>query len=512
MRNKSNRKYNNPVAGYIITNLAINIGLFYFAVAIFPFSSASPFAKYTWPFYIYLVIWIFYGITFKKYLPFRSRTIAQTARTYTKTYLASLATGILVLVLLSDFNYSVGMLIGLSSAFFFYELFFISVYYAFHEATTVDVSFDARESHTVQETVSLKVHPFAEDAKQTIIEHIIHSKGEKVLIFLKDFTNLFLSSTLVVNTTDKFNIYKASANRYTTIINLKRINDIREINSFFASINDRLPYNGIFVGSFESKSQRKKRILSAHPTLINYVSYTLDYLLRRVMPKLNLTREAYFWITNGRARTLSKAEVYGRAYYSGFEIIKDRKIEGLTYFIARKIKDPIRKETFNYTGIISLPRMGKSGKIIKVYKFRTMHPYSEYLQDYIYYKHNLQEGGKFHHDIRVTTLGYWLRRYWLDELPMLGNLLKGDMKLVGVRPLSRQYFGLYDIQLQQQRVRHKPGLLPPYYADLPKTLEEIQASEKRYLDACEKHGSFLTDIRYFIVIMTNILFKKARSK
>ena len=105
-----------------------------------------------------------------------------------------------------------------------------------------------------------------------------------------------------------------------------------------------------------------------------------------------------------------------------------------------------------------------------------------------------------------------MRRYWLDELPMLVNLLKGEMKLVGIRPLSRQYFSLYSPQLQEQRVRHRPGLLPPFYVDMPKTLEEIQASEKKYLDQCEQKGTFMTDIRYLFVILFNIMFKKVRSK
>ena len=142
---------------------------------------------------------------------------------------------------------------------------------------------------------------------------------------------------------------------------------------------------------------------------------------------------------------------------------------------------------------------------------RTMHPYSEYLQAYIYERNSLQEGGKFNKDIRVTTLGRFMRKYWLDELPMIFNLLMGDMKIVGVRPLSAHYFSLYSEELQNLRVKFKPGLLPPFYADMPKTMEEIQASEMKYLRQCEKYGCFTTDIKYFVLILTNIFIKKARS-
>jgi lipopolysaccharide/colanic/teichoic acid biosynthesis glycosyltransferase len=104
-----------------------------------------------------------------------------------------------------------------------------------------------------------------------------------------------------------------------------------------------------------------------------------------------------------------------------------------------------------------------------------------------------------------------MRKYWLDELPMLINLARGNMKLVGVRPLSAQYFSLYSKELQELRTKFKPGLLPPFYADMPKTLEEIEKSEMNYLLLCTKNGTFLTDIKYFFLIIRNILFRSARS-
>jgi len=140
-----------------------------------------------------------------------------------------------------------------------------------------------------------------------------------------------------------------------------------------------------------------------------------------------------------------------------------------------------------------------------------MHPYSEYLQDYVYQHHSLQAGGKFNKDFRVTTIGKFMRKYFLDELPMLINIFKGEMKLVGIRPLSQQYLNLYYDDLQQLRMKYRPGLLPPFYADMPRTLEEIQASERKYLLSCKKNGVFLTDMRYFFLIFKNILFHHARS-
>jgi len=140
-----------------------------------------------------------------------------------------------------------------------------------------------------------------------------------------------------------------------------------------------------------------------------------------------------------------------------------------------------------------------------------MHPYSEFIQDYVYTKHGTANGDKAIDDFRVTSWGKVLRMFWLDELPMVFNLLKGDVKLVGVRPLSKSKFKMYPKKLQEKRIQIKPGLVPPFYADLPKTFDEHMASENRYLDAYAR-APFRTDFRYFFKALFNIVCKKARSQ
>ena len=204
-------------------------------------------------------------------------------------------------------------------------------------------------------------------------------------------------------------------------------------------------------------------------------------------------------------------EILGRLYYCGFEVENEIVIGQQTFIIARRITIPQRDLHRRYGLIIRLPRIGKNGKKIDVYKFRTMYPYAEFVQQYVFEKNSLSQGGKIKNDPRITSYGRFFRRIWIDELPMFINLLKGEMKLIGVRPLSKHYFGLYTKELQEKRIKFKPGLLPPFYADMPKTLDEIQASEMKYLLKCEKNGVFVTDFKYFWNILFNIVFRKARS-
>ena len=157
-----------------------------------------------------------------------------------------------------------------------------------------------------------------------------------------------------------------------------------------------------------------------------------------------------------------------------------------------------------------MKRIGKSGNPIYVYKLRTMHPYSEYLQAFVYQQNNLEEGGKFKNDFRITPWGLIFRRLWIDELPMLINLLKVDCKLIGVRPLSKQYFDLYDNEFRERRINYKPGLIPPFYADMPSNIVEILKSEEMYLNKFDKN-SIKTDFIYFWKSFNNIIINNKRS-
>ncbi len=108
-----------------------------------------------------------------------------------------------------------------------------------------------------------------------------------------------------------------------------------------------------------------------------------------------------------------------------------------------------------------------------------MHPFAEYLHQYIFEKNQLEESGKIKGDFRITSWGRFFRKTWLDELPMLVNWLKRDIKLVGVRPLSETFFKTYPEELQKERVKFKPGLIPPFYADMPQGIEQVWESERR---------------------------------
>lgn len=351
-------------------------------------------------------------------------------------------------------------------------------------------SFSYKEHFTVNREVLI--------SKEIEIKNFIESKSRKSVDDLDIFR---LSDSAFVN---------SIADNSETIINLHKINDIKHVNKYFESINSKLIYGGMLIGCVETSGERKRRILNKFPNFISYPYYTLDFILKRVFPKWSFTKKIYFMITKGRNRVLSTTETFGRLYCCGYEIISQKEINNQLFFAVKKVSNPRFDMHPTYGPLVKMQRVGKDGKIIGVYKLRTMHPYAEYLQEYLFRTNSLKEGGKFDNDYRITSWGKLFRKLWLDELPMLINWVKRDMKLVGVRPLSQQYFNLYPQELKEKRTKYKPGLVPPFYADMPKTFEDIVASEKRYLDEYSRKP-VRTDIKYFFRSFYNILIKRARS-
>ena len=338
-------------------------------------------------------------------------------------------------------------------------------------------------------------------------------KLEDALSWIDVHQKEFAFSTVIVDTDDGKELSVYADRKPKLFVEKRSLNAIRHLNTLLNKANETLVDGGYLWCHCRTAALKRWGIMAKYPWGINYLVFVCHFLWHRVMPKLNLTKNFYFGVTKGKRRTFNRVEVLGRMYRAGFEVVDEEYRHGEFFVLARKVKAPIWDDVPSGSLLIKLKRVGKNKELIGVYKLRTMYSYSEYLQPYIYEHNHLQQGGKFADDYRVTPWGKWMRKLWIDELPMFINFFKGEMKLVGVRPLSRHYFSLYTKEMQELRTKVKPGLLPPFYYEKqsPKSIEEVQASERRYVEACLKHP-VLTDIKYFFGTISNIIFRGKTSK
>jgi lipopolysaccharide/colanic/teichoic acid biosynthesis glycosyltransferase len=346
------------------------------------------------------------------------------------------------------------------------------------------------------------------------LRHTYLNKFAPVFQFIDervDLEKLDILNSIVIFSSHPFNIDIHEDNSLQFFTNLRQINDFRRINKYIIKLNKKMKTGGIFVGKFESLSQNRNRFYKKFPFVLARALYPFFFLFKRAFPKLPFLQKIYFLTTRGRKRSISTAEALGRIYFCGFEIIDLKEIDGFTWFIAKKVKEPERDRKPSYDFFFKQKRVGQNGNPIYMYKIRTMHPYSEYIHKFTLEHFELDESGKIKNDFRITPWGKIFRKLWIDEIPMLVNWIKGEIKLVGVRPLSQSFFDTYPEDFKKERIKFKPGLVPPYYVDMPNSMEEVWASEKNYLEKY-KQNPFRTDISYFFKAMKNILFHHAKSQ
>ena len=150
-------------------------------------------------------------------------------------------------------------------------------------------------------------------------------------------------------------------------------------------------------------------------------------------------------------------------------------------------------------------RVGKEGQDFRIYKFRTMIVNAE--------KMGIITIGE--RDPRITNSGYFLRKYKLDELPQLINVLKGEMSFVGPRPEVRKYVEMYN-QEQLKILTVKPGITDYAsieYINEDEILGKSSDPEKTYIEEIMpqkikynmKYINNKTVIEYFKIIFLTII-------
>ena len=152
-------------------------------------------------------------------------------------------------------------------------------------------------------------------------------------------------------------------------------------------------------------------------------------------------------------------------------------------------------------------RIGKNGKIIGIYKFRSMESNSEEIFKNFTeeQKKEFEKNFKLDDDPRITKIGGFLRKTSLDELPQLLNIIKGDMSVVGPRPIVRAEVEKYGV-CADKLFSVKPGLTGFWQANgrSDTTYEERVQMDMYYID----NRSFLLDIRIILKTVISVIRKE----
>lgn len=142
-------------------------------------------------------------------------------------------------------------------------------------------------------------------------------------------------------------------------------------------------------------------------------------------------------------------------------------------------------------------RPGKDEKLFRIVKFKTMHDKTD------------AEGNLLSDAERLTTIGRFVRKTSLDELPQLFNVLKGDMSLIGPRPLLVQYLPLYTVE-QKKRHNVRPGITGWAQVNGRNGIswEQKFAYDVWYVKNC----SFVLDIKIVVLTLKKVFVREGISQ
>ncbi|MBI3720852.1 MAG: sugar transferase [Sphingobacteriales bacterium] len=264
------------------------------------------------------------------------------------------------------------------------------------------------------------------------------------------------------------------------LIDLNNLSLKENVNSYLRSVNKSLEISSFYIGHILTNSVNKgfsgiKNLLSGQQ----------------------------------KKHCYSVAETLGRLVYCGFEIVNYQLIEDAVWFVVRKTKEPVHGPEPTTGWIAKMKRTGKNGTPINIYKLRTMYPYSEYIQEYIVKNNGYSETGKPNNDFRLLPYAKIIRKLYIDEIPQLFNLCRGDINIIGFRPLSQVGLQYLPLDIQEERKKYKPGLIPPQIALRLTGVEGVVKAERTYL-ADLKNGTLKTNFKYFFKAVFNLITMRAK--
>ncbi|HEY0792363.1 MAG TPA: sugar transferase [Chthoniobacterales bacterium] len=166
------------------------------------------------------------------------------------------------------------------------------------------------------------------------------------------------------------------------------------------------------------------------------------------------------------------------------------------------------KLTSTGPAIFSQLRCGKHGRPFRMYKFRSMYSDAEQRrQELEVYNQMTGPVFKLENDPRITPLGRWLRKYSIDELPQLFNVLLGDMSLVGPRPLPTYEVENFANTAQRRRLSVKPGLTCLWQISGRNEVRDFESWVKLDLEYIDNWSIWL-DLRVLLGTVPAVLFAR----
>nr|MBC8342357.1 hypothetical protein [Bacteroidota bacterium] len=283
--------------------------------------------------------WLFSSLLTNKFFPQTGRNIYYKVAPFLKS-------SVLMLFLLGAVFYLLRLegtilkqdLFATALLFSSVESIFALLYFNTSKAVSEPVLTD-KESHFSQSDLPLQANS-NQDNSRTFLAHVRKIKYENLEDKIYDELNQVLAGHSI--SIGKFRILfdRADSNlrlikpdSLGCIFNYSPVNDSRVINKSFSSSYEALVDHGFLIGMYTPQENDRRELERRMPRSVFVVYYPLHFVFKRLVPKLPYLSRLYNFVTSGKNRLISRAELLGRLAYAGFSVKNEIPINGKVLFI-----------------------------------------------------------------------------------------------------------------------------------------------------------------------------------
>jgi hypothetical protein len=173
--------------------------------------------------------------------------------------------------------------------------------------------------------------------KNPVLADIMEEAGEEVYSYLEKFKLTEMENILFLPSVRHYLYNSEELKLANSVINFKLLNRIPHIRYFLVTMNRLLPIEGLYVGCFLDYKKQKQRILKNKHSLLGYAFLMSYAFINRAVPRIPVVKHVQHLLNSGKVKCITREEAKLLLEKNGFKIINMSEIDGLTYYICKKV-------------------------------------------------------------------------------------------------------------------------------------------------------------------------------
>ena len=255
------RFFYKPYWAYLLADAVTLLLSVVIVLAWFPLSTKIPFQKYDVFAIIFSTIWLMSSYLCRRYLPVRYMRMDKDIRQLIFSAIFTFGCMYGYMWLKSGKHFSIWVLLTIWLVMLVMSLLYLIFKHAYRYALNPEET-PSVASERQPQSVLKSPENLSEDDQENLRTSILQFSPEAALRYIEQHVNLYSSNTFTLRSTELYNIQKLQNYRYDTLINFMPLNQIRGVNKLFATVNDKLPDDGVWICCFEPQSVTKRNILT----------------------------------------------------------------------------------------------------------------------------------------------------------------------------------------------------------------------------------------------------------